>query len=232
MDWIHGIIEHTQFPLLTAFLLGLIVALHPCPLATNIAAMGYIARDVANRRRVFLNGLFYTFGRMIAYSVLGMVLIVVLRNGADMLSLGHWFSEWGERLLAPVLIVIGLYFMLGHLIHRHEHCPDVHSRGHRFHGAGGSMALGLLLALSFCPESAVVYFGMLMPLSVESHGGFMLPVVFSVATAIPTVLMVWAVAYGLAGLSAMKERMHVLQRWVSVGVGALFIGAGVFCLFF
>ena len=102
MDWIHGIIEHTQFPLLTAFLLGLIVALHPCPLATNIAAMGYIARDVANRRRVFLNGLFYTFGRMIAYSVLGMVLIVVLRNGADMLSLGHWFSEWGERLLAPV----------------------------------------------------------------------------------------------------------------------------------
>lgn len=159
-------------------LLGLIVALHPCPLATNIAAMGYIARDVANRRRVFLNGLFYTFGRMIAYSVLGMVLIVVLRNGADMLSLGHWFSEWGERLLAPVLIVIGLYFMLGHLIHRHEHCPDVHSRGHRFHGAGGSMALGLLLALSFCPESAVVYFGMLMPLSVESHGGFMLPVVF------------------------------------------------------
>lgn len=169
---------------------------------------------------------------MIAYSVLGMVLIVVLRNGADMLSLGHWFSEWGERLLAPVLIVIGLYFMLGHLIHRHEHCPNVHSRGHRFHGAGGSMALGLLLALSFCPESAVVYFGMLMPLSVESHGGFMLPVVFSVATAIPTVLMAWAVAYGLAGLSAMKERMHVLQRWVSVGVGVLFIGAGVFCLFF
>lgn len=122
-----------------------------------------------------------------------------------MLSLGHWFSEWGERLLAPVLIVIGLYFMLGHLIHRHEHCPNVHSRGHRFHGAGGSMALGLLLALSFCPESAVVYFGMLMPLSVESHGGFMLPVVFSVATAIPTVLMAWAVAYGLAGLSAMRS---------------------------
>lgn len=60
----------------------------------------------------------------------------------------------------------------------------------------------------------------------------MLPVVFSVATAIPTVLMAWAVAYGLAGLSAMKERMHVLQRWVSVGVGVLFIGAGVFCLFF
>lgn len=44
--------------------------------------------------------------------------------------------------------------------------------------------------------------------------------------------MAWAVAYGLAGLSTMKERMHVLQRWVSVGVGVLFIGAGVFCLFF
>lgn len=232
MDWIHSLIENTQFPLLTAFLLGLIVALHPCPLATNIAAMGYIARDMTNRRRVFLNGLFYTFGRMLAYSALGIVLIVVLRNGVNMLSLGQWFSEWGERLLSPVLIVIGLYFILGHLLHRHEHCPDVHSRGRRFHGAGGSMALGALLALSFCPESAVVYFGMLMPLSVESSGGIVLPVVFSVATAIPTVLMAWAVAYGLSGLSAMKERMHALQRWVSVVVGILFVAAGLFCMFF
>lgn len=94
------------------------------------------------------------------------------------------------------------------------------------------MALGVLLALSFCPESAVVYFGMLMPLSVESHGGFMLPVVFSLATAIPTVLMAWGVAYGLSGLSAMKERMHVLQRWVSIVVGIMFVGAGLFCMFF
>lgn len=194
--------------------------------------MGYIARDMANRRRVFVNGLFYTFGRMLAYSVLGIVIIAVLRNSVDMLSLGNQFGEWGERLLAPVLIVIGLYFMLGHLIHRHEHCPDVHSRGRCFHGAGGSLALGVLLALSFCPESAVVYFGMLMPLSVESDGGFLLPVVFALATAVPTVLMAWAVAYGLSGLAAMKERLHVIQRWVSTCVGLLFVGAGLFCMFF
>ena len=88
----------------------------------------------------------------------------------------------------------------------------------------------MLLALSFCPESAIVYFGMLMPLSARSPGGYLLPIVFSVATSIPAVLLAWGVAYGIGGTSAMKRKMGVVQRWINVVVGALFIAAGVFCL--
>ena len=114
----------------------------------------------------------------------------------------------------------------------HEHCPDVSAHGRRFRGLWGSMLLGVLLALSFCPESAIVYFGMLMPLSARSSGGYLLPVVFSLATSVPAVLLAWAAAYGIGTTQAVKRKMSVAQRWINVGVGALFIGAGVFMLFF
>lgn len=230
MEFIQSLIDDNSVPVLTAFLLGLIVALHPCPLAANVAAMGYLAKDAHDRRRVFMNGLAYTVGRILAYSALGVALIAVFRGSGGMEAVGRWFGEWGERLLAPVLIIIGLYFILDRFLHKHEHCPDVSSRGRRFHGLWGSLLLGVLLALSFCPESAIVYFGMLMPLSARSPGGYLLPIVFSVATSIPAVLLAWGVAYGIGGTSAMKRKMGVVQRWINVVVGALFIAAGVFCL--
>lgn len=231
MEIIQDIIDNNNFPILTAFLLGLIVALHPCPLAANIAAMGYIARDTADRRRSFMSGLTYTAGRIVAYSVLGIALLGVFRSSVDVDSVGHWFATWGERILAPVLIIVGLYFLLDRFIHRHEHCPDVSARARRFHGAWGSFALGIILALSFCPESAIVYFGMLMPMSARSSAGYLLPVVFAIATSIPAVILAWGVAYGIGGTNVMKEKMHVIQKWMSAIVGLIFIAAGVFCIF-
>ena len=231
MDFVQRIIDNNGFPVLTAFLLGLIVALHPCPLAANVAAMGYLARDVNDRRRAFLNGLAYTAGRILAYSLLGVVLVGVFRGSGGIEAVGRWFGEWGEKLLSPVLMIVGLYFILDRFLHKHEHCPDVPVRGRKLRGAWGSLLLGVLLALSFCPESAIVYFGMLMPLSAGSAWGCFLPVVFSIATSVPAVIMAWAVAYGVGGTQAVKNKMHAVQRWVNTVVGVLFIGAGAFCLF-
>ena len=224
-------IGDSGFPVLTAFLLGAVVALHPCPLAANVAAMGYLAKDVHERRRVLLNCLAYTFGRIIAYSVLGVVLIAVFRGTGGVDAVGRWFGEWGERLLAPALVAVGLYFILDRFIHRRGHCHGVPVGVRRFRGCWGAMLLGVLLALSFCPESAIVYFGMLMPLSARYSGGYLLPVVFSVATSVPAVLMAWAVAYGIGGMRAVSDKAHAVRRWINVVVGLLFIGAGVFCAF-
>lgn len=231
MDIIQSITDNNNFPVLTAFLLGLIVALHPCPLAANIAAMGYIARDAAEKKRVFFNGLIYTAGRLLAYSLLGAILLGVFRSSVDMEAVGQWFATWGEKILGPVLIIIGLYFVLERVIHRHEHCPDVSARARRFHGAWGSFLLGILLAMSFCPESAIVYFGMLMPMAANSATGYLLPVIFAVATSIPAVILAWGVAYGINGLPKIRNNMHIIQKWMSTIVGIIFIAAGTFCVF-
>lgn len=232
MDFIINIIENSSWPVLTAFLLGLAVAVHPCPLAANIAAMGYMARHAHDKRSVLACGFYYTLGRTAASSLLGIALVFAVRKGVLGNAVGKAFGEWGERLLAPLLIVIGIYFIFSSRLHKDEHCPDVASRSRGLSGRWGSFLLGVALALSFCPESAIVFFGMLIPLSAKSVSGYALPVVFSVATAIPAVLMAWAAACGLSGSPLLKRRMATAQRLVNIIVGTMFIGAGLFCCFF
>ena len=100
MEWLQTLLDNSTTPVLTAFLLGLLTAISPCPLATNIAAIGYIGKDIENRRRVFLNGILYTIGRVMAYTVLGVVLILIIHRGASMFGIQKFLATWGEILLA------------------------------------------------------------------------------------------------------------------------------------
>ena len=97
MEWLQTLLDSSTTPVLTAFLLGLLTAISPCPLATNIAAIGYIGKDIEDRRRVFLNGLLYTAGRIVAYTVLGVVLILLVRRGASMFGIQEFIGAWGAR---------------------------------------------------------------------------------------------------------------------------------------
>ena len=114
MEWLQALLDNSSTPVLTAFLLGLLTAISPCPLATNIAAIGYIGKDMESRRHVFLNGLLYTAGRIVAYTVLGLLLILIIRQGASMFGIQKFIGTWGEMLLGPALIVIGLLMLFSH----------------------------------------------------------------------------------------------------------------------
>lgn len=113
MDWLQTLLDNSSTPTLTAFLLGLLTALSPCPLATNIAAIGFIGKDIEDRKRIFRNGLLYTLGRILSYTLLGVILILVLKEGASMFGIQKTIGTWGELLLGPLLLVIGLFMLLG-----------------------------------------------------------------------------------------------------------------------
>lgn len=113
MEWLQPLLNSEATPALTAFVLGLLTAISPCPLATNIAAIGFIGRDLDNRRRIFLNGMLYALGRIIAYTALGVLLITVLRQGASLFGIQQFVATYGERLLVPVLLLVGLYMLFG-----------------------------------------------------------------------------------------------------------------------
>ena len=113
MDWLQTLLDNSSTPTLTAFLLGLLTALSPCPLATNIAAIGFIGKDIEDRKRIFRNGLLYTLGRILSYTLLGVILILVLKEGASMFGIQKTIGTWGELLLSPLLLVIGLFMLLG-----------------------------------------------------------------------------------------------------------------------
>lgn len=150
MECLQHLLDGSTVPILTAFLLGLLTAVSPCPLATNIAAVGYISKDLENRRRVFLNGLLYTLGRVTTYTLLGAVLIAVLRAGASVFAIQKAIGKWGEMLIAPALILIGLFMLFGHRLN----LPNFgfSGRGERMGRGGGWGAL--LLGILFLWRSA------------------------------------------------------------------------------
>ncbi len=228
MEFLESILENSQYSFLTAFVLGLMTAISPCPLATNISAIGFISRDIEDRTRVFKSGIFYTLGRAFSYTALA----VILYFGASQIHISMLFQGWGEKLLGPVLIIIGL-FMLGVISFNF---PGF-TRFNEMLGAKakesfwGSFLLGAVFAMAFCPYSGVLYFGMLMPITVASASGLYLPLVFAVATGLPVVLFAWMLAYAMHNVGKTHNRIRSFELWFRRVVGGLFIGVGLYYSF-
>lgn len=226
MELLQNFLENSQFPLFTAFILGLMTAVSPCPLATNITAIGYISKDLESRKKVFYNGLVYTLGRAVSYTAIGLLFFF----GAGQFQLEGFFQSWGEKLLGPILILIGL-FMLGVL--NFIQIPGLsnltgkmESRANK--GFWGVLLLGIVFALAFCPYSGVLYFGMLIPMTISSASGLYLPVVFALATGIPVILFAWLIAFSVGSIGDVYNKMKTVERWFRRVVAVLFIGVGIY----
>lgn len=228
MNFLQSILENSSVPVITAFVLGLLTAVSPCPLATNITAIGFIGKDIENRHRIFINGLLYTLGRILTYTVLGFILIPILREGASMFAVQKAVSKYGEILIAPLLIVIGIYML--DLIKLN--IPKISINGEyvkkRTKGSWGALFLGILFSLAFCPSSGIFFFGMLIPLSAAEAGGYLLPVVYAIATGLPVILVAWVLAYSVAGLGKFYNRIQAFEKWFRKIVAILFIAVGIY----
>ncbi|WP_373701298.1 MULTISPECIES: aromatic aminobenezylarsenical efflux permease ArsG family transporter [Bacteroidales] len=228
MEFLQALLHKSEIPILTAFLLGLLTAVSPCPLATNITAIGFISKDINNRNRMFTNGILYTMGRVLAYAVLGAILIAILRKGADTFALQNGISEWGELLLAPALILIGLFMLLGDKLRLQKFGFSATAKTEKLKGAWGSLLLGILFALAFCPTSGLFYFGMLIPMSAIESEGYLLPIIFALATGLPVMLVAWILAYSMAGIGKFYNRVQIFQKWLNIIVAIVFILVGVY----
>ena len=228
MDFLQNLLDNSNIPVITAFLLGLLTAISPCPLATNITAIGFISKDIGNRNKIFLGGLLYTLGRVVAYTVLGIILISILKEGSSMFSLQKGINEYSEMLIAPVLIFVGVFMLFGDRLNLPKFGFSGTGRTEKLKGNLGSLLLGVLFALAFCPTSGLFYFGMLIPMSVTEPGGYLLPVVYAVATGLPVVLVAWILAYSVAGIGKFYNRIQIFQKWFNRVVAALFIAVGIY----
>lgn len=228
MDWLQALLDSSTAPALTAFLLGLLTAISPCPLATNIAAIGYISKDIESRRCIFRNGVLYTIGRITAYTVLGIILISILKEGASVFGIQKTIGKWGELLLGPLLLVIGLFMLFGHRLNIPQFGFSGNGEGLARKGGWGALLLGILFAMAFCPSSGVLYFGMLIPMSVTASAGWLLPVLFAVATALPVLAVAWLLAFSVEKVGGFYGKLRTIQKWLNVIVGLLFISVGVY----
>lgn len=223
--FLSGLLENSSLPALTALILGLMTAISPCPLATNITAIGFIGRDIENRNRVFYNGLVYTLGRALAYTLLALIIFL----GADQFAVSGIFQRYGKKIIGPALIVIGLFMQGAFKIN----FPGVSRFTSRFEENGTKnywdvLLLGVLFALAFCPYSGVLYFWMLIPISISSASGLYLPVVFAVATGIPVIIFAWLIAYTVSGVGTVYNKLKTFEIWFRRFISVLFIIVGVY----
>lgn len=229
MEFLQSLVESTNTPVITAFLLGILTAISPCPLATNITAIGYISKDIESKHRIFWGGILYTAGRIITYTALGFILIPILREGASMFAIQKTISKYGEIFIAPALILIGLFMLFGHKLNLPKFgFGGSGSERLKNKGSWGALLLGVLFSLAFCPTSGVFYFGMLIPMSAAETGGYLLPVVFAIATGLPVIFVAWILAYSIAGLGKFYNQMQVFQKWMNLIIALLFIIVGIY----
>ena len=226
MDIINNLIDTYNIPVLTAFLIGILTSISPCPLATNITAIAYISKDIKTPFHTLLNGLFYTIGRGISYTVLA----TLIYFGLSSFEISRIFQGWGDKILGPVLILIGLMMFgiikinLGGKSEKTEKLKEyLASKGYL-----GSMLLGMLFALAFCPYSGVLFFGVLIPLVLKSTEALLLPPLFALGTGLPVIIFSFVIAFGLRYLSkafAMVSKIEKIMRFI---VASIFIATGLY----
>ena len=225
MEFLQTILDNSQYSFLTAIILGLMTAISPCPLATNISAIGFISRDIENRRRVFINGLVYTLGRAISYT--GLALIIFF--GASKMNISMIFQGWGEKLLGPVLILVGLLMLDVIKIKLPGLSGLTDKIGENSKGSyWGTLLLGMMFALAFCPYSGVLFFVMLIPMTVASASGLYLPVLFAIATGLPVIIFAWLLAYAVGNVGKLYNRIKVFELWFRRVVSVIFIAVGIY----
>jgi len=214
-------------PMLAALILGLLTAISPCPLATNIVAIAYISRRVTHRKYGVMASIFYTVGRMVSYSVIGMLIILI---GLEVPGVAAFLQSAGEIFLGPILILVGLLLLnIGRL--RFGGLTDkLSSLGGTMGNLGmaGGFLLGALFALAFCPYSAVLFFGALIPIALKSTGGVALPAIFAIGTGLPVLVFGTLLSLGVSQVSTWSNALIRAEKIIRIVTSLVFIGVGIY----
>lgn len=227
-EYISHLAHSSEFALVSAFLLGLLTAISPCPLATNITATAYISKNIKEPKKVFWSGIIYTLGRATSYSAIGLLLFF----GASKFHIAKLFSQYGERLLGPILIIVGLIMLnviklnfLGKSNFQEKFSDRFKDKGH-----WGSYILGIIFALAFCPYSGALFFGVLIPMTIADSSGLYLPLIFAFGTGLPVIFFAYILAFSVGKMSNYfnkVKRIEVVMRYI---IGSVFVLIGVYYL--
>lgn len=215
----------------SALWLGILTSISPCPLATNIAAMSFVGRRVGKLRRVFLAGTLYTFGRALAYTVLGYLLV------ASVLSIPNvsfYLQIYMNKILGPVLILVGMVLL--EFLSFNFSGPGFGDRLKKLverMDVWGAGLLGVVFALSFCPVSAALFFGSLLTIAVSQESGLLLPAVYGVGTGLPVLLFAGLLSLGANRVGLAFDKLTAIEVWARRITGAIFILVGIYyCLMY
>lgn len=226
MDFINQLIDTYNISVLTAFLIGILTAISPCPLATNITAIAYISKDIKNPKATILKGFIYTLGRGISYTLLA----ILMYFGLSSFQVSRVFQGWGDKVLGPIFIVMGLVMLNLIKINTLSNNERMEKLKTWFASKGnlGALFLGMLFALAFCPYSGVMFFGVLTPLILSSSGWILLPPLFALGTGIPVIIFSFLIAFSMQKMSKAFSVVSNIEKVTRYVVGSVFVLVGIY----
>lgn len=218
-----------SFPLIAAFFIGLMTSLSPCPLATNITAIAYVSKKIGNGKKTLLTGFSYTLGRIFTYVFLASLIVYI---GLNVQTISLFLQKYGERILGPLLILISL-IMINLIklpsLKSNKKINDVKENLSE-KGYVGSFLLGVLFALAFCPFSAVLFFGMLIPLALKFSDGIFIPSIFAFATGLPVIIFSFILTFSASKLGKIMNKVQVFEKYMRYIVAIVFLIVGIYYL--
>jgi cytochrome c biogenesis protein CcdA len=226
MEVLQALLDNSSIPILSAFVLGLMTAISPCPLATNITATAFISKNIVNKRKVFWSGLVYALGRAFSYTIIGLILFF----GASKFKIAFFFNQNGEKYLGPLMIILGL-IMLNIIKIKFLNTSSFSDKlSDRFKDKGllGSFLIGVVFALAFCPYSGALFFGMLIPMSISSAEGLYLPIIFALGTGLPVMLFTYLLAFAADRVGLFYNRITKIEKLMRKIAGIVFIITGIY----
>ncbi len=230
MEFLNAFMDNSSISAVTAILLGVLTSISPCPLATNIAAIAYLSKNLKTIRGTLSNGIYYALGRAASYTLLA----ILIYYGLSAFQVSKSVQEWGEKLLGPLLLFIGLAMFDVIKIKFPSGNGQLEKIKFWLAGKGsrGAFLLGAIFALAFCPYSAVLFFGALIPLVLKSSGGLLLPSLFALGTGLPVIIFAFLIAFSAQKIGAMFKVMQRIEKIMRYAVAITFISVGIYYLRF
>jgi len=217
----------SNIPLLAAFFIGLMTSISPCPLATNITAIAYISKQINQSKKIFWIGLIYTLGRMLTYVAIASSIIWF---GLNTQFIALILQKYGEYFIGPIMIVIGIVMLDLIKIKLWDNNSKLDKIKEKLSKKGylGSFILGIIFALAFCPFSAVLFFGMLIPLALKVGDGIIIPSIFAFATGLPVIILSLILTYSISKLGTIMHKIQIFEKWTRKIVAIIFVIVGVY----
>jgi len=215
----------SNMAIIASFFIGLMTALSPCPLATNITAIAYVSKKINNSKHTLIVGFLYTLGRMFSYTLLASLIVWL---GISSQNISFFLQTYGDKILGPLLIVIGIVMLNIIKLSIFKRSDKLNRLKEKLANKGylGSFLLGVIFALAFCPFSGVLFFGMLIPLAIKVGDGLIIPAVFAFATGLPVIIFSFILVYSVSKLSSIMGKVQTFERWMRMIVGIIFVLVG------
>jgi threonine/homoserine/homoserine lactone efflux protein len=230
MDILNAFINNSTVPAFTAIMLGILTSISPCPLATNVAAIAYLSKNLKTVKNTLANGACYALGRAVSYTLLA----ILIYYGSSAFQISKFAQSWGEKLIGPLLLFVGLAMLNIVKIKLPSSGGKLEKIKNWLAEKGnlGAFLLGALFALAFCPYSAVLFFCALIPLVLESSGGLLLPLLFALGTGVPVIIFSFLIVFGTQKIGKVFQTVRKIETIMRYIVAAIFLAVGFYYLRF